>query len=200
VSPNSNTTFSVTGYKNGCSGSASVTVFVNPKPNVTCAANPSIITLGLASTLTASGALTYQWSTGAIGSSILVVPLLTTSYSVTGTDANGCSNTASTTVTVSLLGVLGGRTASDTNGSTGIEESDKQASVFPNPTEGALYLSNVPQNANVEIFNFNGDRLLSTQVKDVSKAIDLRSYQPGLYYVRINFEGQLIFQSRVIKH
>jgi subtilisin-like proprotein convertase family protein len=56
---------------------------------------------GAAVQLTASGAGTsgsYLWSTTQSGSVISVTPSANTNYSVTGTDANGCTNTASTTV------------------------------------------------------------------------------------------------------
>ena len=51
-------------------------------------------------TLTASGANTYEWSTGDTVSSITVSPTTTTSYAVTGTSLYGCTGTASVTVTV----------------------------------------------------------------------------------------------------
>ena len=37
---------------------------------------------------------TYLWNTGSSGSSITVTPVTSTSYSVTGTALNGCSNSA----------------------------------------------------------------------------------------------------------
>ena len=60
---------------------------------------------GGADTLTASGAVTYSWfpptglntSTGAV---VIASPLVTTTYYVTGFDANNCSDTDSITVTV----------------------------------------------------------------------------------------------------
>jgi hypothetical protein len=104
VKPNQTTTYTVTGSANGCSNTASVTVTVKPSPNVSVTASPSVLNvIGLSSTLTASGASTYQWSTGASGSSIVVVPLLTTTYSVTGIAANGCTDQATVTVTIKLL-------------------------------------------------------------------------------------------------
>jgi len=69
-------------------------------PTVTATASPATICAGQSSTLTASGASTYSWSTGQNTSSITVTPDSTTTYTVTGTDANGCSNTADVTVTV----------------------------------------------------------------------------------------------------
>lgn len=74
------------------------TVVVHPIPNVI--ATTSGICPGDDATLTASGASTYNWSTGQTGSSITVSPSNTTTYSVTGTSAYGCINTATVTVTV----------------------------------------------------------------------------------------------------
>jgi hypothetical protein len=47
-----------------------------------------------------TGAISYQWSTGATSSAIFVSPATTTNYTVVGTDANGCSNTATANVLV----------------------------------------------------------------------------------------------------
>ncbi len=75
------------------------TVSVNPTSGLIC--NPG----GTAVALTASGASTYSWSpaTGldmTTGSTVNANPTATTTYTVTGTDANGCQNTAMVTVTV----------------------------------------------------------------------------------------------------
>ncbi|GAB3713825.1 hypothetical protein GCM10027592_53330 [Spirosoma flavus] len=82
---------------NGCSAVASAQVVQdNALPAVSISANPSLtITNGQSATLTASGATTYQWSTGINGNSIVVNNAGT--YSVTGTVGN-CSGQASVTV------------------------------------------------------------------------------------------------------
>ena len=67
---------------------------------VSATASPATICAGDSATLTASEALTYSWSTGQNTSTISVTPASTTTYAVTGADANGCTNTATLTVTV----------------------------------------------------------------------------------------------------
>jgi len=57
---------------------------------------------GASTTITASGAIAYTWYTTSLQttSTISVAPTITTNYIVTGTDNNGCTNTANATVTV----------------------------------------------------------------------------------------------------
>jgi gliding motility-associated-like protein len=62
---------------------------------------PSEICAGEQALLTASGALTYTWQPGGMtGDSVSVTPLITTTYTVTGMDANGCENASAVVVTV----------------------------------------------------------------------------------------------------
>lgn len=77
-----------------------VTSGVSCAAPVVISASPSLsISAGNFITLTASGANSYVWSTGATSSTIIDSPTSTTVYSVTGTTTNGCS-LASTIVTV----------------------------------------------------------------------------------------------------
>jgi hypothetical protein len=99
-------TYTVTGIDaNGCSAVATKSVQVNALPNVIISA-PPVLCVGSSASLTASGAVSYSWSTGQQSSVILVNPAVTTVYSVTGTDLNLCSKTVTTTLTVDLLPVI----------------------------------------------------------------------------------------------
>jgi hypothetical protein len=108
ANPPSTTTYTVTGTAaNGCTGSATVTVTVNNPP--TLIANPSVVNRCISappSPLFISGAINYSWSpaTGLSATNIpnpTANPPSTTTYTVTGTDANGCTNTVNVTVNVS---------------------------------------------------------------------------------------------------
>ena len=106
VNPLSTTVYNVNGTDaNGCSGTATATVTVNPLPVVT--AIGSTICAGSSDTLTASGAVSYTWQPGNIGgASIVVGPITSLTYTVSGTDANGCSDTATATMVVNALPVV----------------------------------------------------------------------------------------------
>jgi sugar lactone lactonase YvrE len=101
VNPSTTSTYSVTATNiYGCTATASKTVTVNPLPSIIITPISPITCSGQNITLTASGGTSYVWNNGAIGSSVEVAPTATTTYSVTGTDANGCSATASKTVNI----------------------------------------------------------------------------------------------------
>ncbi|MFN5183829.1 MAG: beta strand repeat-containing protein [Bacteroidota bacterium] len=118
VTPASTTAYTVTGTDaNNCSNTATVTLTVNPLPNVTVSGNTTICS-GQSTTLTASGANAYTWNTGFPSAALNVNPTTATSYTVTGTDANNCSNTATVSVNVNSIPVLS-TTPSVTNASCG---------------------------------------------------------------------------------
>ncbi|MBR9846117.1 MAG: hypothetical protein GYB35_08425, partial [Algicola sp.] len=97
VSPNSTFTYSVQAFQNGCeSETDEITVTVNPLPNVDAGLDLTI-NLGESTTLTATGADAYEWSTGETTQSITVSPIIETTYTVTGTTGT-CENTDSVTV------------------------------------------------------------------------------------------------------
>ena len=98
----SNKTFTLTGTDaNGCINEATQLITVNPLPTVTV--NAPVICAGETATLTAGGADTYTWSTTAMTASISAAPGQTTDYTVTGTDANNCVNTATTSIAVNPI-------------------------------------------------------------------------------------------------
>ncbi len=78
---------------------AIVQLVVYPLPTITALADDTICR-GSSDTIYATGAATYQWDNGPTDSSQLITPTVTTTYTVTGTDTNGCVNTASVTITV----------------------------------------------------------------------------------------------------
>jgi hypothetical protein len=86
----------------GCLFSASTGIVVMPRPQVSAGADQTLCR-GSSAAFTATGGVSYLWSTGATTSTILVSPSVTTSYTVLVTDAAGCS--ARDTVVVSVLPV-----------------------------------------------------------------------------------------------
>ncbi len=98
-------TLTATATGSGCPtipGTQTFTITVNPTPVVAIGPSaPPAVCQGEVVTLTASGAVTYLWSTGAMTASIVVNASGT--YTVTGTNSFGCTSTASVVVTVNPL-------------------------------------------------------------------------------------------------
>jgi hypothetical protein len=76
---------------------------MNLYTSVTASASNLTICAGGSTTLTGTNATNYTWNPGNIvGNNVLVSPLTTTTYTVTGNDA-GCASTATVTITVTPL-------------------------------------------------------------------------------------------------
>ncbi len=90
--------------QNGCSKTASVTIN-QPQP-IVLTANGGFVCLGECINLTANatggtGNITYTWNPGnLIGSTVNACPTATSNYTVTATDANGCTKTQVVAVNV----------------------------------------------------------------------------------------------------
>src|SRR6201988_3482069 len=95
--PGSTTIYSVTGTTGGCTNTKTATVTVAANPTVTV--NSPTVCAGSSVNLTGAGAVTYTWNTGSTANPLSVTPGAT-SYTVTGTNAAGCTNKAVSTVTV----------------------------------------------------------------------------------------------------
>lgn len=90
----------------GCDSTSNVTLVVNPLPAVNAGANQTVCT-GVQTTLTASGAQNYVWSNGVNNGVPFTQAIGTVTYTVTGTDINGCVNTDQVDIIVNPLPVVG---------------------------------------------------------------------------------------------
>ena len=104
ATPNVTETYTVTGSVGSCTNIAVTTVTVIPNPTITLTPTLSSICPETSSTLTASGATNYTWTSSIAlsnntGSLVVANPTTTTVYTVTGS-ANSCTNTAIATVSV----------------------------------------------------------------------------------------------------
>ncbi|MCD6019040.1 MAG: hypothetical protein K0S53_2161 [Bacteroidetes bacterium] len=103
MSYTASTSFSVVATGTNPCGSVSTTVstvFVNALPSVSASASPTAVCAGNTLTLNGSGANSYTWSHGVTNGSA-VTPTASLTYTVTGTDVNGCVNSA--TINVSII-------------------------------------------------------------------------------------------------
>jgi hypothetical protein len=82
-----------------CANAGSLEIIVNESP-VAAVSSAAPICAGESAELTATGGVSYAWSTGDSTATIQVNPSATTNYTVTVTGSNSCTASASTTVTV----------------------------------------------------------------------------------------------------
>ena len=95
-------TYTVTGIDatTTCENEATIDLTVNALPEVVANASPEVLCDGEELTLTGSGATIYTWDMGVDDGVAFTPSVGTETYTVTGTDDNGCVNTASVEVTV----------------------------------------------------------------------------------------------------
>ncbi len=100
VMPTVNSSYTVTGTDaSGCIGSAVSNITVTPTPTVSVSGGS--VCLGSSFTLSPHGADTYTFSSG----NAVVSPTSTTSYTVTGSSLNGCTNLNGTVASVTVMAI-----------------------------------------------------------------------------------------------
>jgi hypothetical protein len=184
VTPSSTAVYHVTGSNaSGCIGGGGFTVTVNTLPQLSIAGGNRVICAGstLPVQLSVSGAASYVWNPGLLaGSSVTVLPLATTAYTCLGTDANGCSNTAITTVSVSICEGL--EKSVSLNGTA--------YNLFPNPSQGRLVIRAghaAVGDAVLELSDATGRLVYSQSLvfENGGSTADISSLPRGVYFARL---------------
>ncbi len=193
VTPTANTSYTVSGESTaGCDASdVVVNVVVNALPVLNPVASATMICAGESSSITVGAAAMYVWNnsnanTPAVTSnSVYVVsPTLPTTYSVTGTSADGCVATSTIALNVQAC--------------TGLKESENEKLVvWPNPTNGQLTVQ-VTSQANITVINQLGQVVLTTPVPAGNNNISLSDYANGVYFIQVQ-TGNSLKSIKVIK-
>ena len=134
-----------------------ITVSVHAMPTLSLSASPSVVCSGSSSTLSASGAASYIWDQGLpAGNTQTVSPAAATTYQVTGTDAWGCQNSASVTVSVSAapnITLTAGTTSVCAGNSTSLVASGGTSYTWNQGLSGA---SNTVSPSTTTVYNVTG--------------------------------------------
>ena len=101
-------TYTVLGTRllSGCTVTITQNIFVNPTPEINIYSNNSNVCSGSQAKLTAFGASTYTWSTGANSAVLTVFPPGNITYTVLGSNALGCVGSAVYSLNVLPLPVV----------------------------------------------------------------------------------------------
>ncbi|TAL57974.1 MAG: hypothetical protein EPN85_12715, partial [Bacteroidetes bacterium] len=132
------------------STACAVTASISSDPSSTVCVGQNVF-------ISASGGTTYSWNTGAAGANIVVAPSITTTYSVTVTDAAGCTGIGTLTVPV------------DSNcTATGISqftEDVMQVNIWPNPSIGEFRIGDLGLGIyNLDLYNVFGEKVYADKI------------------------------------
>lgn len=176
VMPITNTTYTVRAANPGCPArNATISVNVFALPVINISSSSSLVCAGEAVALAASGAISYAWNTGVTAGVMIVSPTTTNSYTVVGTNANGCKNQANITQQVSEC----------TSISQDLGDNKLNFRVHPNPSSGTFYLETEIGNV-VVVINTLGKVIKKLQVDSREFEINLKDEPSGIYFIRVN--------------
>jgi hypothetical protein len=161
---------------NNCKDTVDVNIVANPNPSVGITNSKALICVGEEVNLQAKGANSYTWSNGSTGPNTFVSPTVSTNYTVTGEDNNGCSNKAITTISVDVCQNI--RDLSYLN---------KVVEVYPNPssTKIKINLYENTLNPTIEIYDILGNLILKTTANSESTELDIHDLAQGIYYLKV---------------
>lgn len=143
------------------------------------------------SLLSSTAAVSYQWNlngtpiSGATNQDY-VIPI-TGSYSVTTIDANGCSATSDVVMATGRREVVWGQAVK----------------VYPNPTLGTFWIeleTAFAAKVDIRVIDMTGRILLESKdlfARNLRTEIDIRDVAAGMYYVKIEMNGQKLTRKLV---
>lgn len=177
-------TISVSGVNSCGTGAAqTISVLVNPLPTINASSTTSLLCVGYTATLTASGASSYTWNPGGIGTSIFVSPTVTTTYSIVGTSTAGCNNSSSFTQSVSTC-----------VGLSSVSLAKQEISIYPIPFSNSLTIISNEINQPILIYNALGSIVYSSTIQNAKAEINLSNQAAGIYYLKIGLSIKKIIK------
>jgi hypothetical protein len=144
-------------------------ILISPVLSVT---GSSVVCAGSQASFAASGAHTYLWSTGSSSTNIFVTPIVSSTYSVVGTDVNGCSATANLNIIVQ-----------NCTGEQEMMSGDYGITVFPNPAKGEFTIM-ACESFSAWIINSTGQIVLNIESVNHFKLVSMNGLPAGVYLVR----------------
>jgi len=128
--------------------------------------------------------LTYTWNDGQAQTTATATGLLAGAYSVSWIDANGCTGSVSDTVGL-FTGIL--------------DRSFGKVSVFPNPTDGMLYVTSdlLPDHLYIQINNLLGQSVHSDYLS-ADRQLNLSAFPAGLYYIVITYDQVMLHHEKLL--
>jgi hypothetical protein len=188
VTPTVQTTYTVIGTDtNGCAGTAVSLVIVNALPVLIASSDNPVICSGQSATLSVAGADTYTWSTNENAATIVVTPTVQTTYTVVGTDTNGCSDSTTVIQDVSLCTNL-----------SQLSNAANELTVYPNPSNGLFHLE-IAGDRNIVVTGVLGTTVYNQDFKSGTCEIDLSHVANGVYLLKVQGNNGSLTTKQIIK-
>ncbi len=185
ISPTVSATYSVMGSNNfGCKDSAYVNISVLPPPLLNAISEQDSICVGQSVNLMVLGAQTYTWTNGTtsfVGSTVQVSPSLTTVYTVTGTDSQGCTN--SLTLVQTVVNCVFEQELVGQNG----------LKVYPNPVYDYFYIEfNAVEEITLSIMDASGRPVMEQTFASKKISLNTETLSQGFYHVKIETQNKTL--------
>ncbi|MEZ5172350.1 MAG: S8 family serine peptidase [Bacteroidia bacterium] len=156
-------------------------IIVNEIPPLNVSVQPPAVCLGQSAEITASGATNYSWSpqsilSSASGSVVQATPDETSTLTLSGTNANGCTNSFQFVIQVYDIPQIPEAIQTGVNELTAPDAFAYQWYFEGNPIEGGTFQTYSPSqsgNYSVEVFNQNGCSSISEEVNFDDNVLDL---------------------------
>ena len=174
-----------------CPSSASMQLKVKPNPTVTAVATRSSICRNESTTINASGASSYSWSTWANTLSIIVSSSLVTNivYSVTGTSTNGCVSNFTVPLRVNSC-----------TSNEDISSLENHFLIYPNPSNEEVHIKSTT-NSNLILYNQLGQKIMALLLNEINQyQTKIENLPEGLYEVVLEIEEFVITKKLIIKN
>ncbi|HLP20705.1 MAG TPA: choice-of-anchor Q domain-containing protein [Chitinophagales bacterium] len=155
----------------GCSVADTINV-PNPLVSLVVTAADDTICEGQGTVVTAAGNVSYVWSNSVTTASQTVTPAVSTTYSVTATNALGCVATDSVAVVVEIC-----------NGINDITADDFSIQVYPNPATDYLMLVCDEQIEALEVYSVIGEQVIF--IKGQITKLNIAALAQGAYTVKV---------------
>lgn len=186
--PTSSASYTLTGTAaNGCSSTTVKSVTLNALPALGATTNKATLCVGQTASLTASGAVSYTWSTTQQTAVIAISPTITTSYTLSGTGANGCTGN---------LVII--QNVSPCTGFEDITATGPAIRFYPNPNNGSF---TIVSEDDMDLSLVNS---LGALVKTISLSggndhrLQMEGLAPGIYFLVCSQGSQSMVQKVVV--
>ena len=75
------------------------------------------------------------------------------------------------------------------------EKEEKNLSVYPNPAKNQLYIDNLTEEVQLEIYALSGKKILEEPVSNSSESIDITQLSEGIYFYKLKTKNDSAFQT-----